>query len=491
MSNKKYIMALDQGTTSSRCIIFSKDNRVISQAQLEFKQYYPETGWVEHDADEILFSMNSVIKQAMEKADLSYRDIAAAGITNQRETVVVWNKHTGKPIHNAIVWQCRRTSDMCEELKKNGCTPYFKEKTGLIIDAYFSLTKLIWILDNVPEARIKAERGDLLFGTIDTWLLWNLSGGKVHATDYTNASRTMMFNIRTLEWDGDILRDFNIPLCMLPEVRPSSYVYSAESEINIPIAGIAGDQQAALFGQTCINPGDVKNTYGTGCFMLMNTGDTPIFSNNGLLTTLACGIGDKPVYALEGAVFIAGAAIQWLRDEMMLIYNSAESETAATSVTDNNGVYMVPAFTGLGAPYWNPYARGIVTGLTRGSNRNHLIRAALESIAYQTYDVLKIIEADSGITLSSLQVDGGACANDFLMKFQADITDITIERPACIESTALGAAYLAGLAVGYYSGIDDIISNRRIESAFAPSMNDELRRKYLDGWHSAVKQALT
>jgi len=491
MSNKKYLMALDQGTTSSRCIIISKDNHIVSQAQIDLKQYYPEPGWIEHDPNEILYSMTTVINQAMERADLTYYDIAAAGITNQRETVVVWDKHTGNPIYNAIVWQCRRTADMCEELKSNGYLPYFKEKTGLVIDAYFSLTKLMWILDNIPDARIKAERGDLLFGTIDTWLLWKLTGGKVHATDYTNASRTMMFNIHTLRWDDDILYEFKIPSCMLPEVKPSSHIYAYESEIDVPIAGIAGDQQAALFGQTCINVGDVKNTYGTGCFMLMNTGNTPIASDNGLLTTLACGIDSKPVYALEGSVFIAGAVIQWLRDEMMIIYTAAESETGANAVSDNNGVYIVPAFTGLGTPYWDPYARGIITGLTRGCNRNHIIRAALESIAYQTYDVLKIIETESSIKLNKLRVDGGACANKFLMQFQSDINNIIIERPICIESTALGATYLAGLAVGYYSDFNDIISNRQIEAMFTPFMKDETREKYLSGWHDAVKRALT
>lgn len=486
MSTDKYIMALDQGTTSSRCIIFSKDNQIISSAQREFKQYYPQPGWVEHDANEILYTIKTVIKEA----DVSYRNIAAAGITNQRETVVVWDKRTGEPICNAIVWQCRRTSDMCEDLKRSGYIPYFKNKTGLIIDAYFSLTKLKWILDNIPNARKKAERGDLLFGTIDTWIVWKLSSGKIHATDYTNASRTMMFNIHTLQWDDDILHEFNIPKCILPEVKPSSHLYAEMTETGIPIAGIAGDQQAALFGQTCFNVGDVKNTYGTGCFMLMNTGDSPIMSDNGLLTTLACGINSKPIYALEGSVFIAGAAIQWLRDEMMLIYSSAESETAARAVTDNNGVYMVPAFTGLGAPYWNSYARGIISGLTRGSNRNHIVRAALEAIAYQTYDVLNIMESDSGLKLNKLQVDGGACANNFLMQFQADINNLIIERPLCIESTALGAAYLAGLAVGYYDNIDYIISNRQIESMFSPCMDDNIRQKYITEWHNAVKKAI-
>ena len=490
MADKKYLMALDQGTTSSRCIIFSENNQIISQVQLDLKQYYPNPGWVEHDPNEILYSMTAAINQAMEKADLVSYDIAAAGITNQRETVVVWDKHTGNPIYNAIVWQCRRTADMCEELKNNGYLPYFKEKTGLIIDAYFSLTKLIWILDNVPDARIKAERGDLLFGTIDTWLLWKFTGGKVHATDYTNASRTMMFNIHKLRWDDDILYEFNIPSSMLPEVKPSAYVYAKDTEFSIPIAGIAGDQQAALFGQTCVNVGDVKNTYGTGCFLLMNTGDKPILSNNGLLTTLACGIDSKPVYALEGSVFIGGAVIQWLRDEMMMIYTAAESETAATAVPDNNGVYIVPAFTGLGTPYWDSYARGIITGLTRGSNRNHIIRAALESIAYQTYDVLKTIEIESSIKLNRLRVDGGACVNNFLMQFQSDINNVIIERPTCIESTALGAQYLAGLAIGYYNDFNDIISDRQIDAMFVPFMNDELRDKYLSGWHNAVKKAL-
>jgi len=475
-------MALDQGTTSSRCIIFDKHNNIISSARKEFKQYYPKPGWVEHDANEIWYSQISTMKEALDKKDLSYKNIAAIGITNQRETVVIWDKNTGEPIYNAIVWQCRRTADFCNELIKNGYSETIKRKTGLVIDSYFSLTKIKWILDNVLNAREK----DLLFGTIDTWLLWKLTG--IHATDFTNASRTMMFNIIDFKWDEDILDEFNIPRNILPEVKPSSHIYGYTPE-NVPISGIAGDQQAALFGQLCFNEGEVKNTYGTGCFMLMNTGKKPVFSNNGLLTTLACGLDNKPVYALEGSVFIAGAVIQWLRDELMLIYSADDSESIATSVNDNNGVYIVPAFTGLGAPYWNSSARGIITGLTRGANRNHIVRAALESIAFQAYDVLNIMEKDSGIKLKDLSVDGGACVNNFLMQFQADIIKIPIKRPISVESTALGASYLAGLAVGYYDA-NEIINNQKIDKIFLPSMENHLCDKYLTEWHAAVKKAV-
>lgn len=491
MTKKKYIMTFDQGTTSSRCIIFDNDNNIISFSQLEFKQYYPKAGWVEHDAEEIYNTQITAAREAMKKAGLSYGDIAAVGITNQRETTVMWDKTTGKPICNAIVWQCRRSAEFCDELKSKGYEQYFKQKTGLVIDAYFSLTKVKWILDNVPNARSKAEKGELLFGTIDTWLIWNLCGE--HITDHTNASRTLMFNITALKWDDEILNEFNIPSNILPQVKPSSCVYGyTKSNIfggAIPVAGIAGDQQAALFGQSCFNTGDIKNTYGTGCFILMNTGDKIILSDNGLLTTVACGIDGKPCYALEGSIFTAGAAIQWIRDELKVIRSAAESEDAAVKVNDNNGVYMVPAFTGIGAPYWNPYARGIITGLSRGSNVNHIIRAALESIAYQTNDVLDIFEKYADIKIKKLKVDGGACVNNFLMQFQADILNTPIERPLCVESTALGAAYLAGLAVSYYNA-NDLMKKNRIETLFTPSMNSDIRQNYIKGWHSAVKKAL-
>ena len=437
-------MALDAGTTSNRCILFDQKGQIVSLAQKEFTQRFPKPGWVEHDANEIWSTMLGVAVEAMQKAGASYEDIAAIGITNQRETTIVWYKKTGEPGYNAIVWQCRRTSEYCDSLMERGLVDRFREKTGLVIDAYFSATKLKWILDEVPGVRERAERGDLYFGTVETWLIWKMTKGKVHVTDYTNASRTMLFNIHTLKWDEDILKELNIPLCMLPEVRPSSCVYGETASTYfggpIPIAGAAGDQQAALFGQTCYAPGEAKNTYGTGCFLLMNTGEKPVSSTHGLVTTIAWGIGDKITYALEGSIFVGGAAIQWLRDEMKLIESSADSEYMAQKVNDTNGCYVVPAFTGLGAPYWDQYARGTILGLTRGVNKYHVIRATLESITYQVDDVLKAMEADSGMKLSALRVDGGASANNFLMQCQADISQAPVERPCCIETTAMGAA---------------------------------------------------
>jgi len=494
MSTNKYIMALDQGTTSSRCIIFNKNSEIVSIAQKEFRQYYPFDGWVEHDANEILFSQIEVAKEAMQKININYKNIAAIGITNQRETTVVWDKNTGKPIYNAIVWQCRRTADYCGELIKNGWKVQIQNKCGLIIDPYFSATKIKWILENIPNARKKAENGELLFGTIDTWLIWNLTKGKLHITDYSNASRTMLYNIFDLKWDKEILEYLGIPEFMLPEVKPSSCVYG-ESDASIfggPIAisGIAGDQQAALFGQNCYEPGMVKNTYGTGCFMLMNTGEKPVLSKNGLLTTISWGIDNKIEYALEGSVFTAGAAVQWLRDEMQLIDNAADSEYWANKVKDNGGVYIVPAFTGLGAPYWDAYARGTITGLTRGANKSHIIRAVLESLAYQTYDVLKAMQADSGIALKILKVDGGASANNFLMQFQSDIIQTSVERPVCIETTALGAAELAGLAVNYWSDKSEIITNCKNSKIFEPQIDVSRRDELVNGWHNAVERAL-
>ena len=490
----KYIMSLDQGTTSSRCILFNEKGLIESVAQKEFTQIFPKAGWVEHDALEIWESQLSVAKEAMEKINLTSEDIAAIGITNQRETTVVWDKNTGKPIHNAIVWQCRRTSNFCDELKAEGFDKKIKEKTGLIVDAYFSGTKIKWILDNVEGAREKAERGELLFGTIDTWLIWNLTKGRVHVTDYSNASRTMLFNIHSLEWDREILNRLNIPENMLPTPKPSSCVYGyTESELfggEIPIAGAAGDQQAALFGQVCYNPGTAKNTYGTGCFMLMNTGEKAIESKNGLLTTIAWGVDGKVEYALEGSIFVAGAAIQWLRDELKLVEKASDTEAYAEEVEDTNGVYMVPAFTGLGAPHWDQYARGTIVGLTRGAKKAHFIRATLESLAYQTYDVLKAMQDDSGIELKALRVDGGACANNFLMQFQADILGVDVFRPEVIETTALGAAYLAGLAVGYFKNKDEVTKNWALSRSFEPKMSEEKRNELLNGWHEAVKRSL-
>lgn len=487
----KYIMALDAGTTSSRCILFERSGRMVSVAQKEFTQYFPKPGWVEHDASEIWSTQLGVAVEAMLKAGASADDIAAIGITNQRETTVVWDKKTGEPVCPAIVWQCRRTSEYCDSLKEKGLTEKFREKTGLVIDAYFSGTKLRWILDHVEGARERAENGELLFGTIETWLIWKLTGGRVHVTDYTNASRTMLFNINRLEWDEEILEELDIPACMLPEVRPSGCIYG-ETEPKffggaIPVAGAAGDQQAALFGQTCFEPGEAKNTYGTGCFMLMNTGKKPVFSKNGLVTTIAWGLDGTVEYALEGSIFVAGAAIQWLRDELRLIDSAAESEAMALRVEDTGGCYVVPAFTGLGAPHWDQYARGTIVGLTRGVNRCHIVRATLDSLCYQTYDVLKAMEADSGIRLASLRVDGGASANNYLMQTQADLIQAPVNRPSCVETTAMGAAYLAGLAVGYWKDRDEIRRNRAVDRIFTPKITEETRNCMVAGWNRAVK----
>ena len=487
---KKYIMALDSGTTSNRCILFDVEGNMRSVAQKEFTQYFPQPGWVEHDANEIWQSQLSVAREALRKIGASYDEVAAIGITNQRETTVVWDRATGQPICNAIVWQCRRTSDYADELKEKGLTDSFRQKTGLVIDPYFSATKLRWILQNIDGARERAEHGDLLFGTIDTWLMYKLSKGRIHVTDYSNASRTMMFNINTLEWDEDILNELDIPRSMLPEVKPSSCIYG-ESDPEffggaIPIAGAAGDQQAALFGQTCFEEGEAKNTYGTGCFMLMNTGEKPVFSENGLLTTIAWGLDGKVNYALEGSVYVAGAAIQWLRDELKLIDGSPDSEYFATRVKDTAGCYVVPAFTGLGAPYWDPYARGAIMGLTRGVNKYHLIRATLESLAFQTNDVLHAMELDSGIYLGSLKVDGGASMNNFLMQFQADLMNAPVHRPLCVETTAMGASYLAGLAVGFWEDKEDVRRHWSMEREFLPERDDSWRKDEIDGWNKAV-----
>ena len=490
----KYIMALDAGTTSNRCILFNHAGDVCSMAQKEFTQIFPQPGWVEHDANEIFSTQLEVAKQAMAIIGANASDIAAIGITNQRETTIVWDKTTGQPVCSAIVWQCRRTSEYCDQLKSEGLTDPIREKTGLVIDAYFSGTKLRWILENIPGAREKAERGDLLFGTVETWLIWKLTGGKVHVTDYSNASRTMLFNINTLRWDEEILAQLNIPAGMLPEVRPSSELYghtlSKFFGAPIPIAGAAGDQQAALFGQQCFCPGEAKNTYGTGCFLLMNTGETPVYSQNGLVTTIAWGLDGKVNYALEGSIFVAGAAIQWLRDELKFIDSSADSEYMAKKVPDTNGCYVVPAFTGLGAPHWDQYARGAIVGLTRGVNKYHIIRATLDSLCYQAHDVLQAMEADSGIRLDKLKVDGGASANDYLMQTQADLINAPVERPACVESTALGAAYLAGLAVGYWQSTADVVENAGIDRIFTPLMDEATRAKRLKGWNKAVRCAL-
>ena len=489
----KYIMALDAGTTSNRCVLFDRKGNMCSVAQREFTQYFPQPGWVEHDADEIWASMLGVAVEAMSMIGAAAENIAAIGITNQRETAIVWDKNTGEPVYHAIVWQCRRTARYCDLLKERGLTDSFRKKTGLVIDAYFSATKIRWILDHVPGARERAERGELLFGTVETWLIWKLTKGAVHVTDYSNASRTMLFNINTLEWDRDILEVLNIPESMLPEVKPSSCVYGCTDPSffggPIPIAGAAGDQQSALFGQTCFHPGEAKNTYGTGCFLLMNTGERPVFSENGLVTTIAWGIDGKVTYALEGSIFVAGAAIQWLRDEMRLIDSSEDSEYMAKKVSDTNGCYVVPAFTGLGAPYWDQYARGTIVGITRGVNKYHIIRATLESIAYQVNDVLVAMEADSGIRLEALKADGGASANDFLMQTQADIIGAPVNRPRCVETTAMGAAYLAGLAVGYWSGPEDIRKNWAVDRTFEPAISGEERAGKLKGWKKAVKYA--
>ena len=490
----KYLMALDQGTTSSRSILFDKSGNIISMAQKEFKQIYPEPGWVEHNPREIWSSQFATAIEAMANVGATYEDIEAIGITNQRETTVVWDKETGEPVYNAIVWQCRRTAPLIDKIVKEGHGDYLREATGLVPDAYFSASKVAWILDNVSGARQKADEGKLLFGTIDTWLIWNLSGKKVHVTDYSNASRTMLYNIHKLEWDKQILEIFNIPENILPDVKPSSYIYGKTNTAlfggNIPISGAAGDQQAALFGQCCFDKGDVKNTFGTGSFILMNTGNEAIRSKAGLLTTIAASTGDVPEYALEGSVFVAGASVQWLRDGLRMIKSSAQSEGYAEAVEDTEGVYVVPAFTGMGAPYWNQYARGSVFGLTRGTTKEHLIRATLESIAYQSSDVFRAMEEDAGVKIKGLKVDGGASANNFLMQFQADIMDTFVRRPHCVETTALGAAYLAGLATGYYENKDEIRKNWQLGRLFEPDMEGEKREKKLKGWKRAVKCAL-
>lgn len=487
----KYIMAMDQGTTSSRCILFDKAGNICSSAQKEFAQYYPKPGWVEHDPHEIWSSQMAVAIEAMGKIGADAGDIAAIGITNQRETTIVWDKKTGNPVYPAIVWQCRRTSDMIEELKQDGFADKIREKTGLIPDAYFSATKIKWILDYVDGAREAAERGDLLFGTVDTWLIWKLTKGQVHVTDYTNASRTMLFDIYKRQWDEEILEYFNIPKSMLPEVKPSSCIYGYTNENliggSIPISGAAGDQQSALFGQCCFRAGDVKNTYGTGCFLLMHTGKQAVRSEHGLLTTIAVNPDGTPGYALEGSVFVAGAAIQWLRDEMQILNSAPESELYCLSVPDTNGVYVVPAFTGLGAPYWDQYARGAVLGLTRGAGKTHLIRATVESLAYQVTDVIHAMEKDSGMKLSFLRVDGGASANNFLMQFQSDLLDAQVVRPSCIETTALGAAYMAGLAAGFWKDAEEIRQNWKQEREFSPSVEPKKREDLLKGWQKAVR----
>ncbi len=489
----KYVMALDAGTTSNRCILFNEKGEMCSSAQKEFTQYFPKPGWVEHDAREIWSTQIGVAVEAMSKLGASASDLAAIGITNQRETAIVWDKATGEPVCPAIVWQCRRTSAYCDELRAKGLTEVYREKTGLEIDAYFSGTKLKWILDHVEDARERAEKGELLFGTVETWLIWKLTKGAVHVTDYSNASRTMLFNIHTLTWDEEILQELSIPACMLPQVKPSGCLYGMTDPAffggPVPIAGAAGDQQAALFGQTCFEPGEAKNTYGTGCFLLMNTGEKPVSSKNGLVTTIAWGLDGKVTYALEGSVFVAGAAIQWLRDEMKLIDSAPASEEAALRVSDTAGCYVVPAFTGLGAPYWDQYARGSIVGLTRGVNREHIIRATLESLAYQVNDVIGAMEADSGIDLQALKVDGGASANNFIMEFQADITGAPVKRPACVETTALGAAYLAGLTVGYWKDREDVKKNWQIDRIFEPKMAEEERQAKVKGWKKAVKCA--
>ncbi|MCI7789467.1 MAG: glycerol kinase GlpK [Lachnospiraceae bacterium] len=489
----RYVMALDAGTTSNRCILFNEKGEMCSVAQKEFTQFFPKPGWVEHDAEEIWSTQLEVAKEAMANIGATVADIAAIGITNQRETTICWDKKTGKPVCHAIVWQCRRTSEYADSLKKKGLTEKFRQKTGLVMDAYFSATKLRWILENVEGARERAERGELLFGTVETWLIWKLTKGAVHVTDYSNASRTMMFNINTLEWDDEILEELSIPKCMLPEVKPSSYIYgNANPEFfgaPIPIAGAAGDQQAALFGQTCFKAGEAKNTYGTGCFLLMNTGEKPVFSKNGLVTTIAWGLDGKVTYALEGSIFVAGAAIQWLRDEMKLIDSASDAEYMAKKVRDTNGCYVVPAFTGLGAPHWDQYARGTIVGITRGVNKYHIIRATLESLAYQVNDVLQAMRADSGIRLETLKVDGGACANNLLMQMQADISNAPVNRPSCVETTAMGAAYLAGLAVGYWKNKEEVLLNSGIDRIFESEISEEDREKKIHGWNKAIKTA--
>ena len=490
---KKYILALDQGTTSSRAIVFNKQGEIMGSVQQEFPQIYPHTGWVEHDPVEILGSQDGVISEALIRAKTNAEQIAAIGITNQRETTIVWDKITGEPIYNAIVWQCRRTACYCDELKEKGLADKIYEKTGLVLDAYFSATKIKWILDNVPGAKERAEKGELAFGTIDTYLIWNLTKEHVHATDYTNASRTMLFNIHTLKWDEELLELFGIPASMLPEVYPSSHLYGYSDETKlgarIPICGVVGDQQAALFGQLCVNKGDIKNTYGTGCFMLMNTGDVAIQSKHGLVTTLAASLDDHPSYVLEGSVFVGGAIVQWLRDEMRMIKNAAETEKYATSVESSKGVYIVPAFVGLGAPHWDPQVRGTVSGLTRGTKKEHFIRASLEAIAYQVYDIYTAMENDLGIKVKTLNVDGGASQNNFLLQFESDVLLADVVRPKVVEVTALGACYLAGLKVGYWKDIEDIRNNKVIERVFTPSMDLEKRERRIKGWKIAVAKA--
>ena len=471
----KYIMALDAGTTSNRCILFNESGEMCSVSQREFPQYFPKPGWVEHDANEIWATQLGVAVEAMQKIGATAADIAAIGITNQRETAIVWDKVTGEPIHHAIVWQCRRTSEYCDSLKAKGLTDSFRAKTGLVIDAYFSGTKVHWLLENVPGARERAERGELLFGTVETWLIWKLTGGKVHVTDYSNASRTMLFNINTLQWDDDILKELDIPRCMLPTPMPSSCIY--------------GETDPSLFGQACYHPGEAKNTYGTGAFLLMNTGEKPVFSKNGLVTTIAWGLNGKVEYALEGSVFVAGAAIQWLRDELKIIESAPDSEYYAGKVKDTNGCYVVPAFTGLGAPHWDQYARGTIVGITRGVNKNHIIRATMESLAYQVNDILVAMQADSGIKLAALNVDGGASANNLLMQMQSDISGAPVQRPTCVETTAMGAAYLAGLAVGYWASKEDVVHNRAIDRVFHPEITAEDRAAKVKGWNKAVKCA--
>ena len=484
-------MALDAGTTSNRCILFNEKGEMCSVAQKEFTQFFPKPGWVEHDADEIWATQYEVAKQAMENVGATAADIAAIGITNQRETTIVWDKATGEPVHHAIVWQCRRTAEYCDSLKDKGLVDKIREKTGLVIDAYFSGTKIRWILENVPGARQRAEAGELLFGTVETWLIWKLTKGKVHVTDYSNASRTMLFNINTLQWDDEILAELNIPKCMLPEAKPSSCVYGeADPSLfggPIKIGGAAGDQQAALFGQTCYKAGEAKNTYGTGCFLLMNTGEKPIFSKNGLVTTIAWGLDGKVNYALEGSVFVAGASIQWLRDQLRVVDTAPDSEYMATRVKDTAGCYVVPAFTGLGAPYWDQYARGVIVGLTRGCNKYHIVRATVESLAYQVNDVLQAMKADSGIDLAALNVDGGASANNFLMQTQADISGCPVNRPSCVETTAMGAAYVAGIAVVYWKDKEDVSANTSLDRTFTPAISAEERETRIKGWKKAVK----
>ncbi len=489
----KYVIALDQGTTSSRCILFDKAGNIVRMAQEEFEQIYPKPGWVEHDPKEIWVSQLGVLMDVVIKSGVSAADIAAIGITNQRETTIIWDRATGEPVYNAIVWQCRRTAPIIDKLVEDGYSDMIKDKTGLVPDAYFSGSKIAWILDNVPGVRDRAEKGELAFGTVDTWLVWNLTKGKVHVTDYTNASRTMLFNIHELKWDDELLRMLDIPKSLLPDVKPSSCIYGyADTEVikNIPIAGMAGDQQSALFGQCCFNKGDVKNTYGTGCFLLMNTGNEAVTSRNGLLTTIAASVDESVEYALEGSVFVGGAAVQWLRDGLRMIDKASDTYKYATKVEGTDGVYLVPAFAGMGAPYWNQYARGTIVGITRGCEKEHFIRATLESIAYQSHDVLKAMEEDVNVTIDTLKVDGGASANDFLMQFQANILNAKVHRPECIETTALGAAYLAGLAVGFYESKDEIRKNWQLNREFIPLIDAEDRGILLKGWKKAVKCAL-